>query len=87
MGNWWTCPACPLPLVRTLSHALSTPTAYDNQASPSLSCIPSPDQLSPEPPLPAAQPLTSASTLTRPGRLVRFFEVGRLGQSPISLTP
>lgn len=27
---------------------------------------PPPDQLSPEPPLPAAQPLTSASTLTRP---------------------
>lgn len=44
--------------------------AHDNQASPSLSCTLSPDQLSPEPPLPAAQPLTPASTLTRPGRLL-----------------
>lgn len=92
MGNWWTCPACPLHLVRTLSHAPPTRTvhfgaAQDNQASPSLNGTLSPDQLSPEPPLPAAHPLTPASTLTRPGRLLRSFEVDRLGQYPISLAP
>lgn len=46
--------------------------AQDLQASPSLGWASlSPDQLSPEPPLPAAQPLTPASAPIRPGRLLR----------------
>lgn len=90
MGNWWTCPACPRPLVRTLPHTLPTPTvhfgaAQDNQASPSLSVTLSPDQLFPESPLPAAQPLTPASTLTRPGRLLRSLRWAEWASAPFLL--
>lgn len=56
----------------------------DHQASPSLGWASlSPDQLSPEPPLPAAQPLTPTSAPIRPGRLLRSLEVARLDQCPI----
>lgn len=71
---------------------LPTPTvnfgaAQDHQASPSLDWASlSPDQLSPESPLPAAQPLAPASAPTRPGRLLRSFEVGDRDIASLLLT-